>query len=111
VRRRASVAARRSRDLNVGDAYSLTNRMHERGPRDMARAEAEAGLKELPPLARGVEEIRARYLDAVPVALRQPAGRARPAKAKSPARAADGREPWVLCRAPLQALRNGYLWV
>jgi hypothetical protein len=89
----------------------MTNRMHERGPRDMARAEAEAGLKEFPPLARVVDEITARYPDAVPVALTQPAERARPAKAKSPARAADGREPWVLCRAPLHALRNGYLWV
>jgi hypothetical protein len=79
-------------DLNVGDAHSLTNRMHERRPRDMSRAEVESGLKEFPPLARAVEEIRERYPDAVPVASKQPAERARPAKAKSPTLAASGRE-------------------
>jgi hypothetical protein len=36
--------ARRSRDLDVGDAHGLTNRMHERRPRDMTRAEVETGL-------------------------------------------------------------------
>ena len=77
--------------LEVGDAHSLTNRMHERRPRDMTREEVEAGLKAFPPLLRAVEEIRERYPDAVPVALRQPPERARPAKAKSPARAAGGR--------------------
>jgi hypothetical protein len=58
----------------------------------MTREEVEAGLKEFPPLARVVEEIRERYPDAIPVALRQPAERARPAKAKSPVRAGRARE-------------------
>ena len=79
-------------NLDYGDAHSLTNRMHERRPRDMTCEEVEAGLKAFPPLVRAVEEIRQRYPDAAPVALRQPAERARPAKAKSPARAAGGRE-------------------
>jgi antirestriction protein ArdC len=79
-------------DLDYGDAHSLTNRMHERRPRDMTLEQVEAGLKEFPPLARVVEEIKERYPDATPFASKQPAERARPAKAKSPARAADGWE-------------------
>jgi hypothetical protein len=44
VRRPTNAAARGSRDLDVGDAQSLTNRMHERRPRDVTRAEVEIGL-------------------------------------------------------------------
>ena len=79
-------------NLDYGDAHSLTNRMHERRPRDMTHEEVEAGLKEFPPLARVVEEIRQRYPDAAPVAPKRPPERARPAKAKSPVRAGGGRE-------------------
>jgi len=79
-------------DLDYGDAHSLTNRMHERRPRDMTREEVEAGLEEFPPLARVVEEIGQRYPDAVPVASKQPAERVRPAKAKFTARVAGARE-------------------
>ena len=79
-------------DLDVGDAHSLTNRMHERRPRDMTREEVEAGLKEFPPLARVVEEIRERYPEPAPVAAKQSVECARPAKSKSPERAAGGRE-------------------
>jgi hypothetical protein len=74
------------------DAPRLTNRMPERKPRDMTRKEVEAGLKAFPPLARVAEEIRERDPDAVPVPARQPTERARPAKARSPAWAAGGRE-------------------
>ena len=79
-------------DLDVGDAHSLTNRMHERRPRDMTREEVEAGLKEFPPLVRVVEEIRERYPEPAPVAAKQSVERARPAKARSSARVAGGRE-------------------
>ena len=79
-------------NLDYGDAHSLTNRMHERGPRDMSREEVEAGLKEFPPLARVVEEIRQRYPDAAPVGAKQQVERDRSAKSKPPARAAGGRE-------------------
>jgi hypothetical protein len=77
--------------LEVGDAHSLTNSMHERRPRDMTREEVEAGLKEFPPLLRAVEEIRERYPDAAPVGAKPTAERIRSAKVKSPARGAGGR--------------------
>ena len=53
--------------IDRGDAHALTNRLHERRSRHMTREEVEAGLNEFPPLARVVEGIRQRYLDAVPV--------------------------------------------
>lgn len=78
--------------LEVDDAHSLTNRMHERRPRDMTRAEVEAGLEAFPPLVRVVEEIREGSPDAVSVGAKKPPERPRPGTAKSPARTAGARE-------------------
>jgi hypothetical protein len=52
-------------DLDYGDAHSLTNRMHERRPRDMTHENVEAGLKAFPPLVHAVERDAAAPMKAV----------------------------------------------
>lgn len=69
-----------------------TNWDFERIDGHIRQGQVGAGLEEFPPRAAVVEEIRKRYPDAAPVSAPPPGECVRFAKAKSPVRAAGGRE-------------------